>query len=51
MYRTCKESITFSNNEIEKQKFYCIKNEFFKKDVDIDNILISNMISSDRKKL
>ena len=51
MYRTCKESITFSNNESEKQKFYCIKNEFFKKGVDIDNILISNMISSDRKKL
>ena len=43
-----KEIITFSNNEIEKQKF-CCENLIFLKDMDIDNLLISSKTSSGEK--
>ena len=39
----------FGDIEIEKWKFRRYKNQIFKKDVDIDNILISNKISSGDK--
>ena len=39
----------FSDIEIEKWKFECYKNPIFWKDIDIDNILICNKISSDEK--
>ena len=40
------EIITFGSIKIEKQKFYCYKSPIFKKDVNTDNILVSNKISS-----
>ena len=40
-----KEIITFGNAEIKKQKFHHYKNPVFKKDVDIDNLSISNKTS------
>ena len=39
----------FSDIEIEKWKFDFYKNPIFWKDIDIDNILICNKISSDEK--
>ena len=42
-----KEVITFG--EIEKPKFTAIKTQYFLKDVIIDNMLISNKISSGEK--
>lgn len=45
-----KEIIMLSGNETEKRKFHYYKNRFFKKDLDIDNILISNDIASGGKK-
>ena len=44
-----KRIITFGKIEIEKHKFYHYKNSTFLKDVDIDNLLISNKISSSKK--
>ena len=44
-----KEIITFGDNEIEKRKFRRYKNQIFKKDVDIDNIVICNKICSGEK--
>ena len=44
-----KEIMTFRENEIENSKFHCYKNPTFIKDVDIDNILISNKIYSGEK--
>ena len=37
-----KETITFADNNIEKQKFHHYKNSILLNDVDIDNIIISN---------
>ena len=37
-----KETITFGDNNIEKQKFHRYKNSILINDVDIDNIIISN---------
>lgn len=39
----------FGDNEIEKQKLRRYKNPIFLKDVDIDNILISNNTSCCKK--
>ena len=41
-----KENLTFSDIEIEKIKFTTIRLLFFKKDVDIEKVLVSNKISS-----
>ena len=45
-----KEIIMLSGNETEKQKFHYYKNRFFKKNLDIHNILISSNIASGGKK-
>ena len=44
-----KEIITFGDIEIEKRKFSYRRNLILLKDVDVDNILISSMISSSKK--
>ena len=45
-----KEIIRFGDTEIEKRKFYRYKNSsFFKENLDIDKILITNKISSGGK--
>ena len=44
------EIIAFGDIENEKLKFHCYKDPFFSKDIDIDNILIFNKISSCEKK-
>ena len=44
-----KEIITFSNTEIEKQKFHHHKNPIFLKNIEIGNILISNKTSDVKK--
>ena len=44
-----KEIIAFDNIETEKRKFHHRKNLPFKKDVDIDNIQVSSMISAGEK--
>ena len=41
-----KEIITFGNVETEKRKFSHDKNHIFLKDVDIDNMQVSSMVSS-----
>ena len=41
-----KENLTFSDIEIEKINFTTIRLLFFKKDVDIEKVLVSNKISS-----
>ena len=47
-----KEFLTFGNTEIEKKnKFYHHKTPAFKKDVDIEKVLVSNKIFFDEKKL
>ena len=40
------EVLTFGNFEIEKNKFYCHKSPIFKKDIDIEKVLVCNKISS-----
>ena len=45
-----KEIITFGDIDIEKQKFYRYKIRIFLEDVNTDNILVSNKISSYGKK-
>ena len=40
------EVITFGDTEIEKQKFYRYKSPIFLEDVNTDNILVPNKISS-----
>ena len=45
-----KKIIAFCDNKIEKQKFYRYKNPIFLKDVQIDNLLISNKISKNQNK-
>ena len=44
-----KKSITFGDIEIEKHNFHCYENLTFLEDADIDNILVSNKISSGEK--
>ena len=44
-----KEVVTFGDIEIKKQTFYHDKNPIFKKDFDINSILISNKALSDEK--
>ena len=44
-----KEILRFVDIEIEKDKFYCHKCHIFKKDVDIEKLLVSNRISSSAK--
>ena len=47
-----KEIALFGDTEIEKKKNYCHKTPiFFKKDVDIEKILVSNNTFFDDKKL
>ena len=46
-----KEILTFGDTEIEKHKFYHYKSPTFLLDVDIENILVSNNISSVVKNL
>ena len=41
--------LTIGDIEIEKINFIIIKLLFFKKDVDIENVLVSNKISFDKK--
>ena len=41
--------LTFGDTEIKKHKFYCYKSSDFLEDVDADNVLVSNKISSDEK--
>ena len=41
-----KEILKFCNIEIEEDKLYRYKNPIFLKDVDTNNILVSNKISS-----
>ena len=41
-----KEILMFGNIEIQKHKFYCKKNPIFKKDVDIEKLIVSENISS-----
>ena len=43
------EIITVGANEIEKHKFHRYKNPIILEDVDIDNVLASNKISSGKK--
>ena len=43
------EIMAFGDDEVKKGNLTAIKTNFFKKDVDIDNILISNKISSGNK--
>ena len=43
------EILTFGDIEIEKHKFQRCKNSIFLEDVEIDNILVSNNISSSKK--
>ena len=45
-----KEIIAFVNIEIKKRKFHHCKHLILIGDVDIDNILISSMVSSGEKK-
>ena len=44
-----KEILTFSNIEIEKNKFYRHKTPIFLRDVDIEKVLVSNKISFGEK--
>ena len=45
------EVITFGDTEIEKQKFYRYKSPIFLEDVNTDNILVPNKISSFAKNI
>ena len=45
------EILTFGNIKIEKNKFYHHKSPIFLEDVNIEKVLVSNKISSGRKKL
>ena len=40
----------FGDIEIETHKFHCYRNQSFLEDVDIDSVLLSNKIFSDKKK-
>ena len=43
--------LTFGDIEIEKYDFYRYKSSIFKKDVDIETVLVSNKISSGEKNI
>ena len=45
-----KEITTFGNTEIEIQKFHHYKNSISEKDMEIDNLLISNKTTSSGEK-
>ena len=47
-YKDGKRNIRFGNIDIEKQKFDHYKS-YFLEDIDIDNVLVSNKISSGKK--
>ena len=44
-----KEILTFGDTEIEKNKFCRYKSPIFKKDADIEKLLVSNKIFSGEK--
>ena len=44
-----KETIMFGNIETEKQNFLCYKSPIFLEDVDIDNVVVSDKISSGKR--
>ena len=44
-----KEILTFGDIEIEKNTFYRLESPIFKKDVDIEKVLVSSKISSGEK--
>ena len=44
-----KETIMVGNIETEKQNFLCYKSPIFLEDVDIDNVLVSDKISSGKR--
>ena len=44
-----KEVLTFSDIDIEKDKFYCHRSPTFLKNIDIDEVLVSEKISSVEK--
>ena len=44
-----KEIVTFGDIEIEKHKFYRYKCPIYFEDVDIDNVLVFNKVSSSKK--
>ena len=46
-----KEILPFGDIEIEKKKLYHCKIPIFLKDVDMEKVLVSNMISSGEKRL
>ena len=46
-----KEILTFEDIEIEKCKLYRHKYPIFKKDVDVQKVLVSNKISFDKKNI
>ena len=45
-----KEILIFGDIKVVKDKFYCHKSTIFKKDVDIEKVLVSNKISCAEKK-
>ena len=45
-----KEILTFGDTEFEKNRFYLNESPIFSEDVDINNVLVSNEISSGKKK-
>ena len=44
-----KEVLTFGDIDIEKDKFYCHRSPTFLKNIDIDEVLVSEKISSVEK--
>ena len=44
------EFLTFFDNEIKKRKFHLYESPIFSKDVDTENVLVSNNIYSNEKK-
>ena len=44
-----KEVLTFGDTDIEKDKFYCHRSPTFLKNIDIDEVLVSEKISSVEK--
>ena len=45
-----KETLTLGNTEIEKKKYFSYKTPIFRKDVDIEELLVSKKIYFDEKK-
>ena len=44
-----KETLRFASTEMKKNIFYCHKSPFFEKYVDIEELLVTNKISSKKK--